>query len=341
MTNRQIHLVSRPGAEGPEADNFALRRAPPPRPGAGQVLLRTLWLSLDPYMRARMYDAGNYAQSAALDAPMVGSTVARVIESNHPAYAVGEVVESGHGWQDYAVSDGSGLRRIDPDLAPLSTALGVLGMPGQTGYTALMRHGRPTPGETVVVSAASGAVGTVVGQTAKMCGARAVGIAGGPDKCRFLTEELGFDAAADHRAPDFADQLARACPQGIDVYFDNVGGPVFETVLPLLNAKARVPVCGTVSVDRNRPGAATGGSMQDLLAATLVKQLRITGFIFSDDDLMALEPEFRARVGGWVRDGRLRYREDIVEGLENAPAAFLGLFSGKNFGKLLVRVAPE
>lgn len=341
IVNRQILLTSRPGPEGPQAANFTLHEAVMPQPGAGEVMLQTLWLSLDPYMRARMYDGGNYAQSSPLDAPMVGSTVARVIGSNHPAFAVGDVVESGHGWQEYAVSDGSDLRRIDPELAPLSTALGVLGMPGQTGYTALMRHGRPQPGETVVVSAASGAVGTVVGQTAKMTGARAVGIAGGPEKCRFLIEELGFDAAADHRAADFAGQLAQACPQGIDVYFDNVGGPVFETVLPLLNPKARIPVCGTVSVDRNRPGPTSGGSMQELLAATLVKQLRITGFIFNDDDLMALVPEFRDRVGGWVREGKLRYREDIVEGLENAPEAFLGLFSGRNFGKLLVRVAPE
>ena len=339
--NRQIQLVTRPGPQGPDASNFALREVPMPVAGPGQLLLKTLWLSLDPYMRARMYDAGNYAQCAALGAPMVGSTVARVIESHHPDYAVGDVVESGHGWQEYAVSDGSDLRRIDPELAPISTALGVLGMPGQTGYTALMCHGRPQPGETVVVSAATGPVGTVVGQTARNIGARAVGIAGGPEKCRYLVEELGFAAAADHRAPDFADQLAQACPQGIDVYFDNVGGPVFETVLPLLNAKARIPVCGTVSVDRNRPGPVTGSPMQDLLSATLVKQLRISGFIFSDDDLMALEPEFRANVGGWIRDGRLHYREDIVEGLENAPEAFLGLFTGQNFGKLLVRVAPE
>jgi len=341
--NRQIHLVSRPDpATGPTIANFALREAPVPQPGAGQVLLQTLYLSLDPYMRARMYEGANYAANAALNAPMVGATVSRVVASNTPDFAVGTIVESGHGWQEYALSDGTGLRRIDPDLAPISTALGVLGMPGQTGYTALMRHGRPGPGQTVVVSAASGPVGTVVGQTARLMGARVVGIAGGPDKGAYLTGELGFDAAVDHRAPDFAARLAAACPGGVDIYYDNVGGPVFAAVLPLLNPEARVLVCGTVSVDRDRPGTGPAlGSMQDLLSAALVKRLTIKGFIYSDPDLMALEPEFRATVGGWVRAGKLRYREDIVEGIEAAPQAFLGLFTGANFGKLLVRVHPE
>jgi len=341
--NRQILLVSRPDpALGPVEANFALHEAPVPQPGAGEVLLQTLYLSLDPYMRARMYAGANYAASAALDAPMVGATISRVIASEHPGFAPGDVVESGHGWQEYALSDGTGLRRIDPALAPVSTALGVLGMPGQTGYTALMRHGRPQPGETVLVSAASGAVGTVVGQTARLTGARAVGIAGGPAKCAFLTDDLGFAAAVDHRAPDFAARLAAACPQGVDVYFDNVGGPVTAAVLPRLNTNARLLVCGTVSVDRDRPGSAPEGpSMQALLSAALVKRLTIKGFIYSDPDLMALETEFRARVGGWLRDGSLRYREDIAEGIEAAPQAFLGLFAGRNFGKLLVRVHPE
>lgn len=343
MINRQIHLVSRPDpATGPAEANFALREAPVRQPGQGEVLLRTLYLSLDPYMRARMYEGANYAAGASLDAPMVGATVSRVIASNHPGYGVGEIVESGHGWQEFSLSDGAGLRRIDPALAPVTTALGVLGMPGQTGYTALVRHGRPEPGQVVLVSAASGAVGSVVGQTARMTGARAVGIAGGAAKCAFLVDELGFDAAVDHHAQDFAARLAAACPDGVDIYFDNVGGPIFASVLPLLNAEARVLVCGTVSVDRNRPGSApASGSMQDLLSAALVKRLTIKGFIYTDPDLMALEPEFRARVGGWVRDGSLRYREDIVDGIEAAPRAFLGLFEGANFGKLLVRVHPE
>lgn len=340
MRNRQIHLVARPDpARGPEPGNFALREAPMPVPGPGEALLQTVFLSLDPYMRARMYAGGNYAASATLDAPMQGETVSRVIASENPALPVGAYYLSAHGWQEYALSDGTGLVPVDPALGPISTALGVLGMPGQTGYTALMRHGRPQPGETLVVSAATGAVGSVVGQSARNLGLRVVGIAGGAEKCRYLTEELGFDAAVDHRAPDMGTALARACPAGIDVYFDNVGGRVFEAVLPLLNPQARIPVCGTVAVDRNRPGAQSGPTMQELLAQVLVRQLHLTGFIYTDPDLMALVPEFRATVSGWLRDGRMRTREDVVVGLEAAPGAFLGLFEGRNFGKLLVQLA--
>lgn len=341
--NRQILLVSRPDpARGPEEANFALHTAPMPEPGPGEVLVQTLWLSLDPYMRARMYDGANYAAGVALGAPMVGNTVSRVLASILPGFAPGDLVESAHGWQEYAAVPADSLRRIDPALAPVSTALGVLGMPGQTGYTALMRHGRPQPGETVLVSAASGPVGTVVGQTARLVGARAVGIAGGAAKCAFLTDELGFHAAVDHRGPDFAARLAAACPGGVDIYYDNVGGPVAAAVLPLLNPGARFLVCGTVAVDRDRPGSApASGSMQDLLSAALVKRLTIKGFVYDDPDLTALEGEFRTRVGAWLREGKLRYREDVVEGLEAAPRAFLGLFAGANFGKLLVRVTPE
>lgn len=341
--NRQIHLVSRPDpAKGPALTNFALREVERPRPGPGQVLLETLYLSLDPYMRARMYSGTNYAAPAALDAPMVGGTVARVVVSNHPGFAVGEIVESAHGWQDYALSDGTGLRRVDTGAAPVSTALGVLGMPGQTGYTAMMHHGRPGPGQVVLVSAAAGAVGSVAGQTARLAGARVVGIAGGPAKCAFVTGTLGFDAAVDHRAPDFAARLAAACPEGVDVYFDNVGGPVTAAILPILRERARLLVCGTVSVDRDRPGVAPAlPSMQDLLSAALVRRLTIKGFIYTDPELMAMEGEFRTIVGRWLAEGRLKYREDVVDGLEAAPAAFLGLFSGANFGKLVVRVRPE
>lgn len=341
--SRQVHLVSRPDADRASGlHNFALRTVPMPVPGPGEVLLQTLYLSLDPYMRARMYAGANYAASAALDAPMPGATVSRVIASGRADLPVGTVVESAHGWQDHALSDGTGLRRIDPADGPVSTALGVLGMPGQTGYTALMRHGRPRAGETLVVSAASGPVGTVVGQVARLLGLRVVGIAGGAAKGAWLTDVAGFDAAVDHRAADFPARLAAACPDGIDIYYDNVGGPVFAAVLPLLRPEARVLVCGTVAIDRDRPVSLPGmGTMQDLLSAALVKRLTIKGFIYTDPDLMALEGEFRARVGQWLRDGHLRYREDIVDGLEAAPAAFLGLFSGANFGKLLVRVHPE
>lgn len=342
-TNRQIHLVSRPDpATGPALANFALREGPVPTPGPGQVLLRTLYLSLDPYMRARMYQGANYAAAAALDAPMVGSTVSRVVQSRLPGLAAGDVVLSAHGWQEYALSDGVGLTRIDPALAPLSAHLGVLGMPGQTGYTALMRHGRPGPGQTLVVSAASGAVGSVVGLTGRMAGARVVGIAGGATKCARIAADPAFDACVDHRAPHLAERLAAACPHGIDIYFDNVGGPVAAAVLPLLNPEARFLVCGTVSVDRDRPGAAPSlPSMQDLLSAALVKRLTIKGFVYTDPDLVALETEFRATVGGWLREGRLALREQMVDGLEAAPRAFLGLFDGANLGKLIVRMHPE
>lgn len=340
MRNRQIHLVSRP-AKDPEVANFALREAPMPEPTAGEVLLRTLYLSLDPYMRARMYEGENYAGAAVLNEPMTGASIAKVIESRNAEFPVGTIVESNHGWQEYAVSDGTGLRVIDPGLAPVTTALGVLGMPGQTGYTALVRYGQPKPGETLVVSAASGAVGSVVGQVARKLGLRVVGIAGSNTKCRFLTEELGFDAAVNHRGSDFSETLAIDCPSGVDIYYDNVGGRVFRTVMPHLNPLARVLVCGTVSVNRDAPGADESGPLQDLLSTALVKRLTIKGFVYTDDDLMALAAEFRERVGAWIRDGSLRYREDIVEGLDAAPEAFLRLFKGENFGKLLVRVAPE
>jgi NADPH-dependent curcumin reductase CurA len=341
--NRQIHLVSRPDPIlGPRAENFALRETPMPVPGPGQVLLQTLYLSLDPYMRARMYQGDNYAAATALDAPMVGNTVARVIETRHPDFYVGDVVESAHGWQAYVLSDGSGLTPIYADAAPLSAHLGVLGMPGQTGYTAMTRHGQPGPGQTVVISAASGPVGSVAGQTARIAGARVVGIAGGAEKCAYVTDELGFDACIDHRAHDFSVRLTAACPQGVDIYFDNVGGPVAVAVLPLLNAGARFLVCGTVAVDRDRPMSEPDlPSMQTLLSAALVKRLTIRGFVYSDPDLLALAPEFRANVGDWLQSGQLHAREQIIDGLEAAPEAFLGLFTGANFGKLIVRVHPE
>jgi len=336
---RQVLLASRPGPGGPAPENFRLAEAEVPPPGPGEVTLETLWLSLDPYMRARMYEGGNYAAATPLGGVMPGATVARVVASAAPDLSEGAVVLSRHGWQSAATVPAAGLERIDPTLGPLSTALGVLGMPGQTGYGGLLRHGRPQPGETVLVSAASGAVGSVVGQVARLKGARAVGIAGGAEKCRYLTEELGFAAAVDYRAPDFATALAAACPAGVDVYFDNVGGEIFATVLPLLNRGARVPVCGTISVDRNRPAPEGRDRLFELHATILVKQLTLRGFLY--DELADMRAEFRREMAGWLRAGAVKYREDVVEGLENAPAAFLGLFAGRNFGKLVARVAPE
>jgi hypothetical protein len=330
-TARRFVLASRPVGEPKESDlrleEFAL-----PSPAAGEVLLRTLWLSLDPYMRGRMSDAPSYAKPVAIGQVMEGRTVSEVIASNLDGVAVGDIVLSPHGWQTHAVSDGKGLRKIDPSLAPISTALGVLGMPGMTAYVGLLEIGQPKPGETVVVAAASGAVGSVVGQIAKIKGCRAVGVAGGAEKCRFVAGELGFDAGVDHRAPDFARQLEAACPNGIDVYFENVGGAVQQAVWPLLNDFARIPVCGLIA----QYNAVTPMPGPDMFSV-LRKRLNLRGFIVSD--FAAKQGDFLRDVGEWVRTGRLKYREDIVEGLEQAPAAFLGLLQGKNFGKMLVKVA--
>ncbi|MCJ2024550.1 NADP-dependent oxidoreductase [Methylobacterium sp. J-067] len=334
--NRRIVLASRPHGE-PKPGDFRLEEVPVPEPGPGQVLLRTKWLSLDPYMRGRMSAAKSYAAPVEIGAPITAETVGEVVASNHPDYRIGELLTAFAGWQEYFVTDGKGSRRIDPAEAPPSTALGVLGMPGMTAYTGLLNIGQPKAGETVVVAAATGPVGSMVGQIARLKGARAVGIAGGPDKCRYLTEELGFDAAVDHRAPDFADALARACPKGIDVYFENVGGAVFDAVLPLLNDFARLPVCGLVSA-YNATEVPPGPDRQPaLMRMVLTKRLRIQGFIVWDFASQA--EEFRREVGAWIKEGRVQYREDVVEGLEKAPEAFIGLLKGRNFGKLVVRVS--
>jgi NADPH-dependent curcumin reductase len=329
--NRQILLKSRPeGAPG--LDNFELVERPIPEPGEGEVLVRTHYLSLDPYMRGRMSAAKSYAKPAAVGEPMVGGTVGEIVASRNPKFSVGDMVLGFGGWQDYALSSGAALRKLDPAVAPVSTALGVLGMPGMTAYVGLLEIGQPKPGETVVVAAASGAVGSVVGQIAKIKGCRAVGIAGGADKCRFVTGELGFDACVDHRAGDFARALEAACPKGIDVYFENVGGAVQQTVWPLLNDFARIPVCGLIA-QYNSPTPMPGPDMFSVLR----KRLLLRGFIVSD--FAAKQGDFLRDVGDWVRAGRLKYREDIADGLEQAPAAFLGLLQGKNFGKMLVKVA--
>jgi NADPH-dependent curcumin reductase CurA len=329
--NRQIQLKSRPeGAPG--LDNFELVERPVPEPGEGEVLMRTLYLSLDPYMRGRMSAAKSYAKPAAVGEPMVGGTVGEIVASRNPKFSVGDIVLGYGGWQEYALSSGTALRKLDPAAAPVSTALGVLGMPGMTAYVGLLEIGQPKPGETVVVAAASGAVGSVVGQIAKIKGCRAVGIAGGADKCRFVTGELGFDACVDHRAPDFARALEAACPKGIDVYFENVGGAVQQTVWPLLNDFARIPVCGLIA-QYNSPTPMPGPDMFSVLR----KRLMLRGFIVSD--FAAKQGDFLREAGEWVRTGRLKYREDVADGLAQAPAAFLGLLQGKNFGKMLVRVA--
>ena len=334
--NVQIRLASRPaGLPGP--GNFTIAPGLVPVPGDGEVLIRTWYLSLDPYMRGRMSDAPSYAPPVKVGGLMVGGTVGEVVESGDPGLKPGDVVLGYTGWQKYGVANAAAVRKLDPSQAPVTTALGVLGMPGFTAYAGLTQIGRPKPGETVVVAAASGPVGATVGQLAKILGARAVGIAGSPEKVAYL-REIGFDAAVEHRAGDFAEQLAAATPDGIDVYFENVGGHVWQAVFPRLNPFARVPVCGLVA-HYSETGLPEGPDRTPLLmSAILRKSLTVRGFI-QREFAGSLMGEFLTRATPWVRDGSLKYREDIVDGLENAPEAFIGMLCGKNFGKLLVRVS--
>jgi NADPH-dependent curcumin reductase CurA len=333
---RRVVLASRPAAE-PAAENFRLEEFPMPQPGEGEILLRTLWLSLDPYMRGRMSDAPSYAAPVAIGHVMEGGTVSEVVVSNNPQFKTGEIVLGHTGWQTYAISAGKGLRKIDPAKAPPSYALGILGMPGMTAYFGLAEIGKPKTGETLVVAAATGAVGSVVGQIGKIRGSRVVGIAGGDEKCAFATRELGFDACVNHRAPDLAEQLRVACPNGIDVYFENVGGRIFEIIVPLLNNYARVPVCGVISQYNAVNGTQERNWVPALMRIVLSKRLTLRGFIVSDFNQRYTE--FAEEVAGWVKAGRLKYREDIVDGLENAPRGLIGLLRGENFGKRLVRIA--
>lgn len=334
--SKQIVLAARPRGQVQPGD-FRLEDIRVPEPAEGQVLLQVRYLSLDPYMRGRMDDRKSYAKPVSVGQVMEGESVAEVIASRHPDYAVGQMVLARTGWCMHAVSDGTGLRKVPPSLPPVTTRLGVLGMPGFTAYSGLRIIGQPKPGETVAVAAASGPVGSLVGQLARIAGARAVGIAGGVEKCAYVKDELRFDAVVDHRAPDFAEQLKTACPDGVDVYFENVGGAVWQAVLPLLNKYARVPVCGLIA----QYDGATAGAGPDMLPRTmrevLSKSLTLRGFINSEFN--DYYPDFLRDVGAAISDGRVRYREDIVEGLENAPDAFIGMLAGRNFGKLLVRVS--
>lgn len=334
--NTRIVLASRPQGE-PTVDDFRLERVPVPVPEDGQVLLRNHHLSLDPYMRGRMNAGRSYAKPVEIGEAMDGGTVSEVVESRHPDLQVGDVVLAHGGWQTHAVADGKTLKRkLDANIAPLTTALGVYGMPGFTAYVGLHEIGQPKPGETVVVAAASGPVGATVGQIAKLQGARTVGIAGGERKRTYLHDELGFDLALDHRAPDFAAQLRAACPDGIDVYFENVGGTVFDAVVPLLNDFARIPVCGLVAHYNDKALPAGPDRMPWLMGQILSRHLTMRGFI--QYDFIALYPQFLREMGCWLAEGKIRYREDIVEGLENAPRALIGLLRGENFGKVVVKL---
>ncbi|MGX5732396.1 NADP-dependent oxidoreductase [Pseudoxanthomonas beigongshangi] len=335
--NTRIVLASRPRGE-PEASNLRLERVPIASPGAGQLLLRNLYLSLDPYMRGRMDEGRSYAPPVAIDEVMEGRTVAEVLASEHPDFTVGDKVVATGGWQTHALVDGGSVtRKLNLLDLPLSTALGVYGMPGFTAYAGLHEIGKPQPGETLVVAAASGPVGATVGQIAKMRGARTVGIAGGEAKRSYL-ESLGFDVALDHRAEDFADRLRAAVPDGIDVYFENVGGKVFDAVVPLLNDFARIPVCGTIATYNERDRVLQGPDrLPGFVSRILRQRLTVRGFI--QRDFIHLFPDFLEDMGQWLKDGRVQYREDVVEGLENAPEAFFGLLKGRNFGKLVVKLA--
>ncbi|TGQ79894.1 NADP-dependent oxidoreductase [Mesorhizobium sp. M8A.F.Ca.ET.207.01.1.1] len=335
LTNTRIVLAARPQGR-PEQSDFRVETVAVGEPGEGELLLQILYLSLDPYMRGRMNATRSYAKPVEIDGVMEGGTVARVVRSRHAGFDEGDIVLSHSGWQSFALSDGIGLRKLDAAAAPVTTALGVLGMPGFTAYAGLLTIGRPRAGETVVVAAASGAVGSAVGQIARIKGARAVGIAGGAEKCAFVREELGFDAVVDHRAEDFAEQLKAACPDGVDVYFENVGGPVWDAVFPLLNEFARVPVCGLIA-QYNIPADSGADRLPVLMQQVLHRSLTIRGFI--QREFVDQRPAFYREMAEWIASGRVRYREDIVDGIENAPRAFLGLLEGKNFGKLIVRVA--
>ncbi|HFO1400381.1 TPA: NADP-dependent oxidoreductase [Pseudomonas aeruginosa] len=331
----QIVLAARPQG-APRVSDFRLEEVAIPEPGAGEILLATKYLSLDPYMRGRMDDRKSYSPPTPIGGVMEGEVVAEVVKSQHPDYQVGDRVLARLGWRTHAISDGTGLAKLDSRFSPISTALGVLGMPGLTAYAGLLTIGKPQPGETVVVAAASGPVGSMVGQIAKLKGARVVGIAGGQAKCAFVKSELGFDEVIDHRSPQFAEELAAACPNGVDVYFELVGGAVWQSVFPLLNEFARVPVCGLIS-QYNASGQAAGpdhfpATMREVLS----RSLTLRGFIvreFADQ-----KPRFLDEVSTWIANGQIRYREDVVVGLSNAPAALIGLLEGRNFGKLVVAI---
>ncbi len=334
--NRRIVLASRPSG-APVAADFRLETGPVPTAGAGQMLLRTVYLSLDPYMRGRMSDAPSYAPPVAIGGLMVGATVSQVESSDAAGFSAGDWVLSFNGWQDSAVSDGRGAVNLGANPANPSHALGVTGMPGFTAYMGLLDIGQPKPGETVVVGAATGAVGSIVGQIARLKECRVIGVAGGAEKCRYAVEELGFDACIDHRSPTLNQELAAACPAGIDVYFENVGGATFDAVFPLLNTKARIPLCGLIAGYNGDPAGESQYRTSQVMGTLLKKRIRMQGFIIFDDYGPHFA-EFRNQMAEWFEAGKIKYREDIVDGLENAPEAFIGLLQGRNFGKLAVRV---
>ncbi|AOU99158.1 NADP-dependent oxidoreductase [Acidihalobacter yilgarnensis] len=338
VTNRRIVLARRPVGM-PVPEDFRLENGPVPEPEAGEMLCRTLYLSVDPYMRGRMNDGPSYAPGVGLGEVMVGGSVSRVVSSRLDGYAPGDLVAGFNGWQDYALSNGERIRRVDPAVAPPQAFLGTLGMTGLTAYVGLLDIADPQPGETVAVAAAAGAVGSMVVQFAALRGCRVVAIAGSADKCAYARDELGADVALDYHDLHFPEALEAACPQGIDVYFENVGGAVLEAVLPLLNLGARVPVCGQIAHYNDTAPATGPDRLPRFVMSVLARRLRVQGFIVGDH--LGRLADFNRDVGQWLREGRIHHREDVVDGLENAPEAFIDLLRGGNLGKRLIRVAPE
>jgi len=334
--NRQILLAARP-VGFPKDSDFKLVESPMPDPEEGQILVRSIYLSVDPYMRGRMNDVKSYAPPVQIGGVMGGGVVAKVVKSNNPQFKEGDIVEGTFGWQDYAVSSGQGVRKIDPGLAPISTALGVLGMPGLTAYFGLLAITNPQPGETVVVSGAAGAVGALVGQIARIKDCRAIGIAGADDKISYLNDELGFDGAFNYKTvSDYYEKLRELCPKGIDVYFDNVGGAITDAVFRLINTRARISICGQISqYNLEKPEMAP----RIILTVLLTRQARAEGFlVFQFADRY---PEGLRQMAQWLKEGKLKYKEDIEHGLENTPRAFMAMLQGRNMGKQLVKVADE
>lgn len=335
--NRRIVLNSRP-VGAPKLDNFRLVELDVPEIGPGQILLRTRYLSLDPYMRGRMSEATSYTASTKIGEVMPGGTISAIQASNNQDFAIGDLVLCYSGWQDYSISDGTNITKLEKDLVKPSMALGVLGMPGFTAYMGLLDIGQPQAGETLVVAAASGAVGSIVGQIAKIKGCRVVGIAGGPEKCKFVVEKLGFDLCIDHHQVDFAQQLASACQSGIDIYFESVGGKVFDAVLPLLNTHARIPVCGLISSYNDKKLAKGTDRLNVLTRTILTKRLKMQGFIIFEDYGDRFN-EFYHQMKSWIKQDNIQFLEDIQFRLENAPVAFIGMLEGKNFGKLIMEIS--
>ena len=330
--NRKFILASRPVGMPKESD-FKLIEVPVLAPNAGELIVKSLYISVDPYMRGRMNDARSYADPVEIGGVMVGGVVGEVFASNKPGFAVGDVVQGEFGWQQYAISNGRGVRKVERELGPISTSLGVLGMPGLTAYFGLLDIGQPKAGETVVVSGAAGAVGPIVGQIAKIKGCRAIGIAGSDDKVRYLVDELGFDGAFNYKTTkNYVEKLKELCPKGIDVYFDNVGGKITDAVIPLLNSHARLSICGQIS-QYNLEKPETGPRW---LWALIVKQVRAEGFlVFQFADRFQ---DAAVEMSRWIKEGQLKYKEDVVEGFENLPRAFIGMLQGDNTGKRLVKV---